>query len=621
MCGIAGQIALDSGGSVSLDDVHRMTDEMTHRGPDDEGCFVDASRRVALGMRRLSIIDVATGQQPVFTENGSVACILNGEIYNFRALRQELEAKGHTFKSASDTEVLAHLYEEYGLESLQRLRGMFAFAIWDARTETLVVARDRLGKKPLYYAKHEGRLSFASEISALAALPGVPRVVDPAAVDLYLTYSYIPAPHSIFRAVRKLPPAHVMTVRRGRLTIERYWRIENCDPLRTAKEDLLGQLRETLRDAVRVRLVSDVPLGCFLSGGVDSSSIVGLMSELSAKPVSTFSIGFADEKFNELEHARTVARHFGTDHHEFIVSPDAVEVLPQIVRHFGEPFGDSSAIPTWYLAKMTRQHVTVALNGDGGDELFAGYDWYRSARTLDRLSRGLPDWLAQAVGRGGLDGCRMGARLRRVGQRLRMEPGQRFASLRRLLSEELKARLYEQELLEARGDAADRYLPEQYDQACGGGLWKYQHTDISTYLAEDLLVKVDRMTMAHSVEGRSPLLDQKVLEFCARIPERLKLDSGGGKALLREAMGPMFPKRFFDRPKMGFSVPLARWLREELRGECYRRVCGGRLGRVGWIRTDAARTLLDEHCSGHRDWSAQIWNLVVLAEWAEAARI
>jgi asparagine synthase (glutamine-hydrolysing) len=621
MCGIAGQIALGSGGPVSLDDVHRMTDEMTHRGPDDEGFFLDGARRVALGMRRLSIIDVATGQQPVFTEDRSVACVLNGEIYNFRALRQELEAKGHIFKSASDTEALAHLYEEYGLESLRRLRGMFAFAIWDARTDTLVVARDPLGKKPLYYAEYDGRLSFASEISALTALPGVPRDLDPTAVDLYLTYSYIPAPYSIFRGVRKLPPAHVMTVRQGRVTIERYWAIEDCEPLRSAKEDLLAQVRGALRDAVRVRLVSDVPLGCFLSGGVDSSSVVALMSELSAKPVSTFSIGFADEEFNELEHARTVARHFGTDHHEFVVSPDAVEVLPQIVRHFGEPFGDSSAIPTWYLAKVARQHVTVALNGDGGDELFAGYDWYRSARTLDRLGRALPGLIARGLSAAPTAGFRVGTRLRRVGERLRMEPAERFTSLRRFLSEDVKTRLYGQELLAARGQAAERYLPEHYEQAGGRGLWKYQQTDITTYLAEDLLVKVDRMTMAHSMEGRSPLLDQELLALCARIPERLKVDSGGGKALLRQAMGPMFPKRFFDRPKMGFSVPLARWLREDLRGECYGKVCGSVLGRVGWIRADTARTMLDEHCSGRRDWSAQIWNLLVLAEWAESARV
>lgn len=621
MCGIAGQIALAGGTVVRLDDVRRMTDAMVHRGPDDEGFFMDAAHRMALGMRRLSIIDVTTGQQPVFTENRSVACILNGEIYNFRALREELEAKGHVFKSAGDTEVLAHLYEEYGLESLPRLRGMFAFAIWDARTETLVLARDRLGKKPLYYAEHDGRLSFASELGALAGLPQISREVDPTAVDLYLTHSYVPAPYSIFRSIRKVPPAHVMTVRQGRTRMERYWRVDECEPLKVAKEELLARVRQTLREAVGLRLVSDVPLGCFLSGGVDSSSVVALMSELSAKPVRTFSIGFGEREFSELPYARTVAQLYGTDHHEFIVSADAMAILPQIVRQFGEPFGDSSAIPTWYLAKLTRQHVTVALNGDGGDELFAGYEWYRSARRLDRLAETVPARVARGLGGIPAPGSRLGSRLRRLGKRMQMDRGRRFASLRRVLDDDLKRRLYGEELVGAAGVTAEEYLVDHYAGACGGGLWRYQHTDIATYLSEDLLVKVDRMTMAHSVEGRSPLLDHKLLELCAHIPEELKTDGQGGKALLREAMGPMFPKGFFDRRKMGFSVPLARWLREDLRDECYRRMSDGVLGRTGWIRMDAARSLMDEHCAGVRDWSAPIWNLLVLAEWMEAARI
>lgn len=621
MCGIAGQLALADGAVVDLADIHRMTDAMVHRGPDDEGFFIDAARRVALGMRRLSIIDVATGQQPVFTEDRSVACILNGEIYNFRSLREELEAKGHTFKSTGDTEVLAHLYEEYGPESVRRLRGMFAFGIWDARTETLVLARDRLGKKPLYYAEHGGHLSFASELSALITLPRISRDVDPEAVDLYLTHSYIPAPQSIFRAVRKLPAAHLMTVRRGRIRIERYWTIEDCEPLDAPREEWVARLRGVLREVVGRRLVSDVPLGCFLSGGVDSSSVVALMSELSAKPVRTFSIGFTEEEFSELPYARTVAERYGTDHHEFVVRPDATEILPQLVRHFGEPFGDSSAIPTWYLAKLTRRHVTVALNGDGGDELFAGYQWYRSARTLDRLAGTVPP--AMAGGLGAVLGSRgrLGSRLRRLGERLRMQPGRRFASIRRVLDGDARERLYGQELLEAADGAGERYLSDHYEAACGEGLWRYQHTDITTYLAEDLLVKVDRMTMAHSVEGRSPLLDHELVELCARIPERFQRDGRGGKALLRGAMGPMFPEGFFDRRKMGFSVPLARWLRNELREECYRKLSAGRLARTGWIRPDAARSLLDEHCAGVRDWSAEIWNLLVLSEWMEEARI
>ena len=621
MCGIAGQVALAGGALVSLDDICRMTDEMVHRGPDEEGFFIEADRGVALGMRRLSIIDVTTGQQPVYTEDRSIVCVLNGEIYNFRALREELEAKGHVFKSSGDTEVLAHLYEEYGLECVRHLRGMFAFAIWDARMETLVLARDRLGKKPLYYAEHDGRLSFASELAALMTLPRMSRDVDPVAVDLYLTHSYIPAPHSIFSAVRKLPAAHLMTVRRGRVKIDRYWTIEECEPLEASREEWVVRLREALKEAVRLRLVSDVPLGCFLSGGVDSSSVVALMSQLSGTHVRTFSIGFAESEFSELAYARTVAQRYGTDHHEFVVSPDATEVLPRLVRHFGEPFGDSSAIPMWYLAKLTRQHVSVALNGDGGDELFAGYTWYRSARTLDRLADRLPAAVARGLCAVPVSTGRLGSRVRRLGERLRMEPGGRFASLRRVLDADGRQRLYGRELLEAAGSAAERYLSDQYAAACGEGLWRYQHTDITTYLAEDLLVKVDRMTMDHSVEGRSPLLDHELVELCARIPERFQSDGRGGKALLREAMGPMFPAGFFDRRKMGFSVPLARWLRNELREESYRMLSTGGLARRGWIRVDAARLLMDEHCAGLRDWSVQIWNLLVLGEWMEGARI
>jgi asparagine synthase (glutamine-hydrolysing) len=600
-----------------------MTNALVHRGPDEEGFLQDPGGRVAFGMRRLAIIDLAGGQQPMFNEDRSIACVLNGEIYNHIELRRGLEAKGHRFASLSDTEVLVHLYEEEGIGCLGRLRGMFAFAVWDALSRTVFLARDRVGKKPLYYADYEGRLSFASEVSALATVPGLPRDVDVAALDVYLTHSYIPAPLSIFQAVRKLPAGHFMTVREGGCRVERYWSLNHLPAFEADPAELTEQLRHEMLTAVRLRLLSDVPLGVCLSGGVDSSSVVAMTSQLTAKPVKTFSIGFSEAAFSELDHARIVADRFQTDHHEFVVKADAAEALPQIVRHFGEPFGDSSALPSWYLAKMVRSHVTVALNGDGGDELFAGYTWYRSAIILDRVARLTPKVFGRLLAQ--LPTARRGslqARLSRLGTRLVLPPGPRFASLRSFLDPGLKAGLYSERLLSARADRLEStYLADHYAQTGGDNLWRLQETDINTYLPEDLLVKVDRMTMAHSVEGRSPLLDHELLEFCARIPVQLRMHGDSGKVLLREAMRPLFPPGFLDRRKMGFSVPLAEWLKGELRELCYQKICGASLSRTDWFRPAALRSMLDEHVRGEYDWSSQIWNLLVLAEWTETCSL
>ena len=589
-----------------------MVEAITHRGPDGKGLFADPSGRAVLGMRRLAIIDLVSGEQPVFNEDGSVACVFNGEIYNFQSLRHDLERRGHTFKSMTDTEVIVHLYEERGLGCLSLLRGMFAFAIWDQRQGSLLLARDRIGKKPLYYTEHDGRLSFASEISALYDLPALKREIDPIALDLYLDHSYIPAPRSIFQAIKKLPPAHFLTVREGVVASGQYWRPDSLAPFDASREEIIRALRVKLEEAVKLRMVSDVPLGCFLSGGVDSSSVVAMMSRVSAGPVKTFSIGFASARFNELGYARVVAERFGTDHHEFVVEPDAAAVLPEIARHFGEPFGDASALPTWYLSKLARQHVTVALNGDGGDELFGGYPWYRTGLVLDRAERLLPRWAPALIARAE---PWLGERVGRLGRRLGMSPAHRFASLRRVLDRGVKPMLYSDSGLAACGQAAEEYLVGHYEAVCGDGLTRMQYTDMMTYLPEDLLVKVDRMTMAHSLEARSPLLDHELIEFCARIPASLKISRRGGKVIFRDAMAGLFPDKFFDRPKMGFSIPLAEWLRGPLRRECEEMGRSNTLVACG-LDPRAIRSVLTDHMAGRKDWSTLIWNLVALGKWA-----
>jgi asparagine synthase (glutamine-hydrolysing) len=620
MCGIAGQLALHPDRLVDVIDVRKMTEALTHRGPDDEGYHVDAAGRVALGMRRLSIIDLASGQQPIAGEDGSVVCVFNGEIYNFRELRARLQAQGHVFRSSGDTEVIVHLYEEEGPDCVRRLRGMFAIALWDARAGRLLLARDRFGKKPLYYAELEGRLCFASELGGLTTLAAFDRRLDPIALDLYLTHGYVPSPRSIYRTVRKLPPAHTLIAERGRVRIERYWRIEPADPWQAPAEEIAEALREKLRESVRLRLVSDVPLGCFLSGGIDSSAVVATMCELGARPVRTFSVGFTHEAFDELSHARAVARRFGTEHHEYRVTPQAVEVLPAIIRHFGEPFGDSSAVPTWYVAKLARQHVTVALNGDGGDELFGGYAWYRTALAMSRAARIVPQSLAQwttrlELHRGGLAG-----RLGRAGRRLTMTPAERFASLRRVLPPDRRQTLYTEDFRRACGQEAERYLPDQWEPHAPSELWALQRVDMETYLAEDLMVKVDRMTMAHSLEGRSPLLDTELAEFAMRVPPHLVATPWATKRLFRMAMRGVLPAGTLGRRKMGFTMPVAAWLRGELRELCVQRV-GSDLARHGWLEPASLRTLIDEHLTGARDWSEQLWSLLVLAEWAETSGI
>jgi asparagine synthase (glutamine-hydrolysing) len=617
MCGLAGQISLRSDRAVDVDAVRAMTHALAHRGPDGGGEYVARGGRAALGHRRLRIIDLVTGDQPMFNEDRSIAIVFNGEIYNFASLRARLERTGHRFATRSDTEVIVHLYEERGTDCVLELRGMFAFLLWDERKGRLLAARDPIGKKPLYYVDHGERLSLASEITALYQLPAFPRRLDPAAVDLYLTHDYIPSPSTVFEGVRKLPAAHRLIVEGGVISLERYW-----SPPRAIPEpvtDAEDRLMPVLEEAVRLRLVADVPVGCFLSGGVDSSVVAAIMARLSPKRICTFSIGFDRAAYTELPHARVVAGLFKTDHHEFVVEPDAAGALPDLAAHYGEPFGDASALPVWYLARLSRQHVTVALNGDGGDELFAGYPWYATGARLAAAARWLPPAARAALRR---DPARrwLQALPRHAAKALDLmlrDDAGRFAALRSTTDEPVRRGLYTPEFAARVDGAGLTYLEQTYRQAdAGDPLQAMALTDISTYLPEDLLVKVDRATMAHALEARSPFLDAAVVEVALALPPRVKFDGNGTKRIVKKLFGPLFPPGFLDRPKMGFSLPVGEWLRSELRGRFQTRLFKGALADANIVDLDAVRRLLSEHDAG-RPRGGILWNLLMLAEWFE----
>ena len=619
MCGIAGFVESSSvadpfGPDDSRDLIHRMCDVIRHRGPDDEGVLV--SDGVALGMRRLSIIDLSTGHQPIHNEDKTVWIVFNGEIYNFRELRRELEAAGHRFYTSTDTEAIVHAYEEWGTAAMGRLRGMFGLAIWDTRARRLLVARDRIGIKPLHYAAVGGRLYFGSEIKSLLCAPDLPRDLDADAFDHYLSFLYTPRDGSIFQSVRKLPPGHLLTWADGRLRVERYWQLPAEETFEGSETDASVALFDVLIDAVRSHLVSDVPLGAFLSGGVDSSLVVGLMAQTSGARVKTFSIGFDEPAFDELEHARRVANHFGTDHHEFVVKPDAISILDRLVAHFDEPFADSSAIPTWYVSEMARRHVTVVLSGDGGDELFGGYDRYvphPRVVAFDRYGRGPLRRVAATAASALPHGSRGKDFLRHVGRdnRGRYLDTIRFFSADEkpaLLSNDLQNRLQQPdpEARLARHFARFARLP-----------WASQmmRFDAETYLPDDVLTKVDRMSMAHSLESRVPLLDNDVIAFASRLPAAFKIKNGRRKHVLKKVAARLLPRDLVDRRKQGFGVPLGVWFRGNLR-ELFADtlLSPASLGR-GYFQPAFVRRLVDDHLAGRRDHTLRLWQLVVFERW------
>jgi len=598
-----------------------MCAAIRHRGPDEDGFYFNGA--VGLGMRRLAIIDLKSGQQPIHNQDRTAWIVFNGEIYNYRELRDKLEKLGHTFYTNSDTEAIVHAYDQYGADCPNHLRGMFAFAIWDERTQELFIARDRVGKKPLLYAQVNGQFVFGSEFSALLQHPDIPKDVDFEALDHYLSFMCVPAPLTAYRAIRKLEPGHFLRYRKGELKIERYWQPDFSTKLDISEQEAGERTIEILRDAVKVRLMSEVPLGAFLSGGIDSSAVVALMAEESSTPVKTFSIGFEEQDFSELHHARRVAEHVGADHHEFIVRPDALEVLPILVEHYGEPYADSSAIPTYYVARETRKHVTVALNGDGGDESFAGYERYAAMRLAERYHR-IPAVLRDSVVRQAIELLpssetkRSRVRdVKRFVQAASLPKVERYLRWVSVFDAEAKQDLFTEDFRrQTKQRSAAAVLDPWFARANGSGIVDAALlTDIMTYLPNDLLVKVDIATMAVSLEARSPFLDHHVIEFAASLPEKYKLRGLTTKYLLKQVLRKLLPAENLDRRKMGFGVPLGHWFRGKLQTFLRETLLAEASLNRGLFKPEAVKRLVELHTRGERDYSHQLWTLLMLELW------
>ena len=619
MCGIAGRLNLRSGAPVEPASLERMCDLIAHRGPDAWGTYCDGP--VGLAHRRLAIIDLSpAGKQPMWTADGAVGITFNGEIYNFQELRAELEGHGHVFRSRSDTEVILAAYRQWGVECVPRLAGMFALALWDAPERRLVLARDRLGKKPLFYRIDDDGIAFASEPKAFLAETSFRPEPDLQALSQYLSYQYVPAPRSAFKGVSKLPPAHTLVFERGRSTVAPYWKLAYEPKQATSEAEALDGLDEHLRRAVKRRLMSDVPLGAFLSGGIDSGLTVSYMAECLDQPVRSFSIGFAEEAYDELPAARLVAQKFATQHTEFVVRPQAIDLLPQLVWHYGEPYADSSALPTYVLSALTRRHVTVALNGDGGDENFAGYDRYIAALDFERLDR-IPSPLRSAVAAvakaaaGTVDHPQF-RRVQRLASRLTVSQARRHATWVMQFTPEAKAGLCLPEFQDAAPDDSYALLEAVFASSdAGNAVDQALDADVQTYLPDDLLVKVDIATMAHGLEGRSPFLDHELMAFAATLPPDLKVRSREKKYLLRRLAARRLPPHLLTLPKKGFSVPIDHWFRGELLPFTRDVLLDGRLAARGYFDMKAVRRLVDEHAAGTTAWHSQLWNLLMLELW------
>lgn len=662
MCGIAGAAWTADAAPLAHATLGRMISAISHRGPDDSGTYFSSEFRApsseeksrdndpplgtrnpelgtfsgpaaALGFRRLSIIDLSTGHQPLANEDETVWIVFNGEIYNYRELRTDLESRGHRFRTNTDTECIIHLFEEVGPACVQRLRGMFAFAIWDDRHKRLMLARDRAGKKPLFYRLDHGQLTFASELKSLLLVPGAPRRLNKQAIDSYLCYQYVPYPDCILEDYHKLPPAHFAVFESGHLDVERYWQPPFdpsvvCSPSAAEvatwnPQKWRSTLRETLTEAVRLRMRSDVPLGAFLSGGIDSTIITGLMQEQSDRPVHTFSIGFPIKEFDERSYAREAARHLGTEHHELVVEPNALEILPKLIWHYDEPFADSSAIPTMYLSQMTRQHVTVALSGDGGDELFAGYTRYLAVKLASRFDR-LPSpikrlitaklWQRLPSGAGHRSLLRRGKRfLAALGE----SPEKRYLRWVGIFEESQRRELYRPEFAAEldQFDAGDFLLQAYAECPNRDFITRTTCADVLTYLPCDILTKVDIASMAYSLECRSPFLDHDVMELAARMPVELKLRGNQGKQILLDTFADLLPPSIQRRGKMGFGVPLPNWFRGELKPFLHDVLFDSRTLARGFFEPSAVQRLFDEHVQAKTDHAHRLWALLCLELW------
>lgn len=617
MCGIAGIVRTDEA-PVDRDLLTRMNEAIRHRGPDEDGFYFNDG--VGLAMRRLAIIDLKTGQQPIHNHDRTRWLIFNGEIYNYREVRAQLEKLGHKFYTDSDTEVVVAAYDQYGTDSPKHLRGMFAFAIWDERDKSLFLARDRVGKKPLLYAHLPGQLVFASEFSALVLHPEVSRDVDLEAIHHYLSFMCVPAPLTAYRAIRKLDPAHWLLWRNGEIKTERYWQLDFSNKTSLSEAEAGERLIDLLREAVRIRLMSEVPLGAFLSGGIDSSAVVALMAQESSERVKTFSIGFEEQDFSELHHARRVAEHVGAEHHEFIVRPDAMQILPTLVEHYGEPFADSSAIPSYYVSRETRRYVTVALNGDGGDECFAGYERY-AAMNLARRYASIPGKRLIGTATAALPAPR--SRGNPIGKAQRfisaasLPPIERYLRWISSFDEAAKQKLYTDDFrAETASFRTVSFLEPWFAKVNGSGIIDAALlSDTMTYLPNDLLVKMDIASMSVSLEARSPFLDHDLMEFAASLPEKMKLRRMTTKYLLKKVLKELVPGENLTRRKMGFGVPIGYWFRGSMQAFLRETLLSEKsLGR-GFFRPERIRAMVGEHIDNRVDHSHRLWSLMMLELW------
>ncbi len=632
MCGIAGGIWASHEKAIGKNLLDRMTDALVHRGPDDRGIYrhelseptakLPQPVGVGLGFRRLSIIDLAGGHQPLSNEDGSIWIVFNGEIYNYRSLRNRLEGAGHTFATHSDTETIVHLYEDLGVECFSHLNGMFAIAIWDSRKNQLVLARDRVGKKPLYYAQQQKQFCFASELKSLTSVPGLNLEIDPTALDHYLTYQYVPHPMTIYRGVRKMRPGTYAVIKDGEFHESNFWNIDWSKDSTFNRTQTIDAIRETFIDSVRVRLRSDVPLGAFLSGGIDSSLVVAVAQRELKEPLHTFSIGFPEADFDETKYAQLVADQIGSNHFRFEVTPDAVSILDQLVYHYDEPFSDSSAIPTWYLCQKTREKVTVALSGDGGDELFAGYERYKALLLSQRYHKLIPARALLATGilqRFPDSGKRRSfvRRLRRFCEAIDQPAPVRYLNWLQIFGEAIRSELYQESFMEQM-PAVDpfEFLHDAWKKVGPRGLVNQSSlADLQTYLPCDLMTKVDIASMAHSLEARQPFLDYRLMELAIGIPSDWKMRGGRGKVLLKEAFKDLIPESIWTRPKMGFGVPIAKWFRNELRSKLCDTLLASDCRLHQYLRPDAVKRLVDVHLSGTSNEGYRLWNLFVLELW------
>jgi asparagine synthase (glutamine-hydrolysing) len=618
MCGIAGIVDTEPGARVDEASVHRMCQTIVHRGPDDEGIYVQGG--VGLGMRRLSIIDLSGGHQPVHNEDKTIWIVFNGEIYNFPELRAELEKRGHRFYTNTDTEVIVHLYEDLGSECVQKLRGMFAFAIYDERRRSLLLARDRLGKKPLHYSFTDGRLLFGSEIKTIFAVAPELKEVKQEAVLQYFTFGYIPDPNTAFLRIHKLPPGHLLEFSGDKVSVRQYWDLPAYGTQKPrSEEECLEEMEQRLAEAVRIRLISDVPLGALLSGGTDSSIVVALMARVSAKPVKTFSIGFRSQDFNEADYARIVAKRFATEHHELVLEPDIGQTLDKLTRILEEPFADSSILPTYFVSCLARQHVTVALAGDAGDELFAGYDRY-GVNMRRRYFDVLPGWAGRYYREHLHPRLSHGVLGRRFVYNISLPWRERY--LDNISAFRLQDR--EASFLTQDFRAAVRDCPDPLDMYRGyfekapahDRLSQLLYVDTKTYLTADILCKVDRMSMATSLEVRVPILDHVFLEWVTSLPAHWKMRNGKQKYIfkkLAERVG--VPQEVLHRPKQGFALPLVHWMRREFKEDLARLLLEPRTIQRGYFDPRPIRQLLDEHFKGQRDHSVRLWRLLIFELW------